>query len=206
MYIFLIKKIKWEIIQKLAFFKEQFKYLKTTHSYHLVDPSPWPLVASLGAFMLTTGAVLYMHRYVEGWNLMFTRLSGNTLYVMYTWWRDVIREATFEEQHTFSVQRGLRLGMILFIVSEVMFFFAFFWAFFHSSLSPAHEIASWPPRAITPIEAFSIPLTNTFFLLSSGATVTWAHHALIMRSKKQTVLALIFTLILAALFTSFTSI
>jgi cytochrome c oxidase subunit 3 len=181
-------------------FKEHFKYLKTTHSYHLVDPSPWPLVASLGAFMLTTGGVLYMHRYVGGWDLLF-RGFIIILYVMYTWWRDVIREATFEEQHTFAVQRGLRLGMILFIVSEVMFFFAFFWAFFHSSLSPAHSIASWPPKAITPIDPFSIPLTNTFFLLSSGATVTWSHHAIIMRSKKQTVLALILTLLLATLFT-----
>jgi hypothetical protein len=109
--------------------QEQFKYLKTTHSYHLVDPSPWPFVAALGAFMITSGLVLYMHKFIGGWNLF---LSGFllTFYVMYTWWRDVIREATFEEQHSVAVQKGLRLGMILFIVSEVMFFFAFFWAFF----------------------------------------------------------------------------
>ena len=114
--------------------KEQFKYLKTKHTYHLVDPSPWPLVASLGAFFMTSGGVLYMHNFVGGGRLCLTGFL-TILYVMYTWWRDIIREATFEEQHTFSVQRGLRLGMILFIVSEVMFFFAFFWAFFHSSLS-----------------------------------------------------------------------
>ena len=123
------------VISKNNMFKnEQFKYLKTKHTYHLVDPSPWPLVASLGAFFMTSGGVLYMHNFVGGGRLCLTGFL-TILYVMYTWWRDIIREATFEEQHTFSVQRGLRLGMILFIVSEVMFFFAFFWAFFHSSLS-----------------------------------------------------------------------
>ena len=122
---------------------------------------------------------------------------------MFTWWRDIVREATFEEQHTFSVQRGLRLGMILFIVSEIMFFFAFFWAFFHSSLSPAFNLGGvWPPEAIQTIQTSGIPLTNTFILLSSGATVTWAHHALIVRAKKQALISLIFTLILATLFTA----
>ena len=105
--------------------KEQFKYLKTRHSYHLVDPSPWPLIASLGAFFLTTGMVSYMHNFMGGGRLLSTGFVV-ILYVMFTWWRDIIREATYEEQHTFSVQRGLRLGMILFIVSEIMFFFAFF--------------------------------------------------------------------------------
>jgi len=182
-------------------FNEQFKYLKTRHSFHLVDPSPWPLVASLGAFMLTLGGVLYMHNFLGGGQLLLTGLSI-ILYVMYTWWRDIIREATFEEQHTFAVQRGLRLGMILFIVSEIMFFFAFFWAFFHSSLAPTFNIGGvWPPQAISPIQTSGIPLTNTFFLLSSGATVTWAHHAIIVRAKKQALLGLLLTLILATLFT-----
>ena len=107
-------------------FKEEFKYLKTTHSYHLVDPSSWSVVASLGAFMITSGLVLYMHKFAGGWAL-FQSGFLLTFYVMYTWWRDVIREATFEDQHSVVVQKGLRLGMILFIVSEVMFlgFFSF---------------------------------------------------------------------------------
>ena len=177
------------------------KILKTKHSFHLVDPSPWPLVASLGAFMLTTGGVLYMHRFFGGGQLLLTGLFL-ILYVMFTWWRDIIREATYEEQHTFAVQRGLRLGMILFIVSEIMFFFAFFWAFFHSSLAPTFNIGGvWPPQAIAPIQTSGIPLTNTFFLLSSGATVTWAHHAIIVRAKKQALTGLLLTLILATIFT-----
>jgi cytochrome c oxidase subunit 3 len=188
-------------IKKFLFFKEQFKYLKTTHSYHLVDPSPWPLVAALGAFMLTSGLVLFMHKFIGGWHLFLTGFL-TIIYTMYTWWRDVIREATFEDKHTIAVQKGLRLGMILFIVSEIMFFFAFFWAFFHSSISPVYNIGGvWPPKAITTINTFTIPLTNTFLLLTSGATVTWAHHALIVRAKKHTLLALIFTLILAIVFT-----
>ena len=101
------------------------KYLNTTHQFHLVDPSPWPLMASLGGFFLTSGLVSYMHKFIGGWSLF---LNGFLLilYVMYVWWRDIVREATYEEHHTFVVQRGLRLGMILFIVSEIMFFFAFF--------------------------------------------------------------------------------
>ena len=98
------------------------------HPFHLVDPSPWPLVASIGALSLTFGGVMYMHNYSGGSQLLFVGFF-TILYVMFTWWRDIIREASFEGQHTEAVQEGLRLGMILFIVSEVMFFFAFFWAF-----------------------------------------------------------------------------
>ncbi len=183
-------------------YKEQFKYLKTTHSYHLVDPSPWPIVASFGAFMLTSGLVLYMHKYTGGWNLLVTGLLV-VLYVMYTWWRDVVREATFEDKHTVVVQKGLRLGVILFIVSELMFFVAFFWAFFHSSIAPTYSIGGvWPPKAISTMSAFTIPLTNTFILLTSGATVTWSHHALLARAKRHTIISLLLTLILAVLFLS----
>jgi len=150
-----------------------FTHLKTTHSYHLVDPSPWPIYAAFAAFMFFTGFILL-------------------LFVMYTWWRDVIREATFEDTHTVVVQKGLRLGMILFIVSEIMFFFAFFWAFFHSSIAPVYSLGGvWPPKAITTINTYTVPLTNTFFLLTSGATVTWAHHAILARAKRHTIVALI---------------
>jgi cytochrome c oxidase subunit 3 len=183
-------------------FKEQFKYLRTSHSYHLVDPSPWPLLAALGAFMLTSGLVLYMHKFIGGWNLLMTGFT-TILFCMYVWWRDIIREATFEDTHSSVVQKGLRLGMLLFIVSEVMFFFAFFWAFFHSSIAPVYNIGGvWPPKAITTISTYTIPLSNTFLLLTSGATVTWAHHALISRAKKHTLIALILTLALATLFTA----
>lgn len=178
-----------------------FKNIQTKHHWHLVDPSPWPLMASIAAFSVTTGGVLYMHNYLLGFTL-FKIGFFLLLFVMYVWWRDVVREATLEEQHNFAVQRGLRLGMILFIVSEVMFFFAFFWAFFHSSLSPVFNIGGvWPPEAVAAVSASGIPLTNTVFLLSSGATVTWAHHAIRARSKFHTLLGLFFTIFLAVIFT-----
>jgi cytochrome c oxidase subunit 3 len=85
---------------------------------------------------------------------------------------------------------------------KLCFFSPFFGLFFHSSLSPAHNIGGvWPPEAITVIPTFGIPLTNTFLLLSSGATVTWAHHAIIIRAKKQALISLLITLILSILFT-----
>ena len=112
-----IKKIKREnkfISSQEIEKNENFKYLKTRHSFHLVDPSPWPILAGCGAFFLTSGMVGYMHNFKGGGELSFLGFTI-LLYVMYMWWRDIIREATFEEQHTFAVQRGLRLGMILFI-------------------------------------------------------------------------------------------
>ena len=181
--------------------KELFYHLKTKHSWHLVDPSPWPLVAALGAFFMTSGSVLYINNYSGGGQLCFTGFSTIS-YVMFTWWRDIIREATFEDQHTFAVQRGLRLGMILFIASEAMFFFAFFWAFFHSSLSPSFNIGGvWPPTAVQTIHTSGIPLTNTILLLSSGATVTWAHHSIIVSAKRHAILGLMSTIIFAVVFT-----
>lgn len=180
-----------------------FKYLSTAHQFHLVDPSPWPLVASIGALCLTSGLVLFMQKMIGGFSLFLTGFCL-ILLVMYTWWRDIVREATFEEHHTVAVQRGLRLGMILFIVSEIMFFFAFFWGFFHSSLSPAFSIGGvWPPKAIIAIDTYTVPLTNTFLLLSSGATVTWAHHAIILGAKRHVIISLIYTILLASLFTYF---
>jgi cytochrome c oxidase subunit 3 len=172
------------------------------HSFHLVDPSPWPLVSAISALMLTFGGVLYMHGYTEGsflWKLGILMI----LYVMFCWWRDVIREATIEGQHTQSVQSGLKMGVILFIVSEIMFFVAFFWAFFHSSFNPSPAIGGvWPPAFIATLDPWKIPLLNTFLLLSSGASVTWAHHSIIMGSKSQTCLALEITIIIAIIFTT----
>jgi cytochrome c oxidase subunit 3 len=175
--------------------------LQTIHSYHLVDPSPWPIFASLGGFCLTMGGVLYMHKFVGGWLLYLTGFFIVIL-TMFFWWQDIIREATFENTHSVTVRKGLKLGMILFIVSEIMFFFAFFWSFFHSSFAPVFSIGSvWPPKCVSLISTHTVPLTNTFFLLSSGATVTWAHHSLLCRAKKHTIVALVFTLIFAILFT-----
>jgi len=172
------------------------------HPFHLVDPSPWPLLSSIAALTMTSGGVMWFHNYSGGGYVLLLGFFF-LLVNMYVWWRDIVREGTFEGQHTSMVQLGLRMGMILFIVSEVMFFFAFFWAFFHGSLAPAPEIGSvWPPKGIETLSAWEVPLLNTVILVTSGATCTWAHHAIVGGYRKQAITALVLTLILAVLFTA----
>nr|YP_010925341.1 cytochrome c oxidase subunit III [Leptychaster arcticus]WKD83335.1 cytochrome c oxidase subunit III [Leptychaster arcticus] len=170
------------------------------HPYHLVDQSPWPLTGAISAFMMTSGLILWFH---TNNNLL---LIAGTLLLLLTitnWWRDIIREATFQGFHTLPVNTGLRYGMILFITSEVCFFFAFFWAFFHSSLAPAVELGvCWPPTGISPINPFLVPLLNTAVLLSSGVTVTWSHHSILSNNRTEAIQGLTLTVILGVYFTS----
>lgn len=177
------------------------KHLKR-HFFHLVDISPWPIVGGFSAFILCNGTVLYFHNIENGGYYI---LLGFLLVVLtgIVWWRDIIREGTFEGRHTQKVQLNLRYGMILFIVSEIMFFFAFFWAYFHSSLAPTIELGSiWPPEAISPFNPWDVPFINTLILLLSGVTITWAHHAIISGLKGEAIVGLIGTIILAIIFTA----
>jgi cytochrome c oxidase subunit 3 len=177
-------------------------YNPQKHPFHLVDPSPWPLFASVSALSLTFGGVMYMHGYSNGWFLFCTGFLS-ILYTMYVWWRDIIREGTFEGQHTFAVQEGLRQGVLLFIVSEIMFFFAFFWAFFDASIKPSFILGGiWSPDGLQTLSPWGIPLLNTIILLSSGATVTWAHHAIVAGIKQSSQIGLIITILLAIIFTA----
>nr|ANX10337.1 cytochrome c oxidase subunit III [Antheraea assamensis]UDP56659.1 cytochrome c oxidase subunit 3 [Antheraea formosana] len=170
-----------------------------SHPYHLVDYSPWPLTGAIGVMTLVTGMVKWFHNF--NMNLLIIGYII-TLLTMYQWWRDVSREGTYQGKHTILVTKGLRWGMILFIVSEIFFFLSFFWAFFHSSLSPNIEIgAMWPPLSITPFNPFHIPLLNTIILISSGVTVTWAHHALMENNLTQANQSLFITIILGIYFT-----
>jgi cytochrome c oxidase subunit 3 len=172
------------------------------HSFHLVSVSPWPLLSAFSAFMLVDGGVLYMHGYLGG-ELLRNCGFWMLMVVMLCWWRDVIREGTIEGQHTSAVQKGLRIGMLLFLASEVMFFFSFFWAFFHLSFNSNADVGSVSPSfGLTTVDPFAIPLLNSILLLSSGASVTWAHHAVITGKKQQSITALFFTILLALIFTS----
>ena len=170
------------------------------HNFHLVDPSPWPLISAFAAYMLATGFILYFHLYKNSFLfLLFGFLM--IIFCMFVWWRDVIREATFGGYHPLQVQKGLKYGVILFIISEIMFFFVFFWGFFHSSLSPSIAIgAVWPPAAIDILNPWDVPFLNTVILLTSGATVTWAHHAIILGLRTEAIYALFFTIFFAILF------
>ena len=188
------------------------------HDYHLVDPSPWPFLASMGAFILALGGIGLMRSAkgadftifgadLTGWGLFAVGLVI-VLYVMYAWWRDTVRESQ-EGHHTRVVSLHLRYGMILFIASEVMFFVAWFWAFFDASLFTSEAIqyarveatgGVWPPEGITPFDPWHLPLLNTLILLTSGTTVTWAHHALLENDRQGLKWGLTLTVVLGVIF------
>ena len=185
------------------------------HQYHILDPDPWPLIGSMSALVLFSGAVMWMHDNAYGKFLLFLGLLG-VLVTMWSWWSNTIKEA-HEGHHTPVVSLHLRYGMILFIASEVMFFVAWFWAFFASSLFPAPlemvngtvqpiadaaTAAQWPMKGIEVLNPFAFPLLNTLILLCSGTTVTWAHHSLIHGNREGLKLGLLLTILLGLLFTS----
>jgi cytochrome c oxidase subunit III len=213
------------------------------HDYHLVDPSPWPLLAALAAFITAVGAIAWMRTHVDGAGVL--GVKGPWLFAVgavaliacaWSWWLDVIREANKGDQ-TPVVQLSLRYGMILFIASEVMFFVAWFWAYFDSALLPGdvHELMNnaghlvgltarnelygghWPPAAAETaasipgyfkhtFDPWELPLVNTLILLTSGCTVTWAHHALLKNDRRGLVIGLVLTVLLGISFTIFQAI
>jgi cytochrome c oxidase subunit 3 len=173
------------------------------HPFHLVSPSPWPFYTSINIFNLAFTAALSMHGFYNAyiiWYISFFLVVASMAF----WFRDVIAEGTFLGDHTLAVQRGLNYGIILFIVSEALFFLAIFWAFFHSALNPTVELgAQWPPMGIEPVNPFELPLLNTVLLLSSGATITYGHHALIKGDRTASIYGTFFTVVLAMIFTVF---
>ncbi len=220
------------------------------HDYHLVNPSAWPIVGSIAAAAMMIGAVVWMHSGPNEPGLILGApradgtptfaLSGNWLFLlglagvlvtMAGWWRDIIRESLKGENTSTVVRLGLRYGMVLFIASEVMFFAAWFWAFFGAALFPdardalmladGSQMANlngepaflgndarqhftggvWPPTGVEPLSAWGLPLINTLILLLSGTTVTWAHHAVLHNDQKGLVQGLILTIVLGAFFT-----
>jgi cytochrome c oxidase subunit 3 len=183
---------------------------KVQHDYHLVDPSPWPFVGAASALVLAIGAIGWMHHSYAAAPLVFGAGAIGVLYTMLSWWRDVTNEAQNKGDHTRVVQISHRYGMILFIASEVMFFVAWFWAYFNTALFPAdlHQVAraefigqTWPPKGIETFDPWHLPLLNTLILLTSGTTVTWAHHALLEGDRDGVKKGLWLTIALGVLFT-----
>jgi len=172
------------------------------HPYHLVEPSPYPLLTAFALLTTTLSGVLYFHGYSNG-SFLLTLGIITTISGMWLWFKDVVREGTFQGHHTIAVQKGIFLGFELFVISEVFFFISIFWAFFHSSLAPTVDLgAHWPPAGIEALNPWEVPLLNTVILLSSGATVTYAHHSLIQGNRTGVIYGLIATIILAVLFTA----
>ena len=193
--------------------KEPYGTTGQPHPYHLVKPSIWPLVGSLAAGLMTFGLVLFMHEAKVGdvnvsWYVAALGLLG-VLVTMFYWWKDVIFEAVVEKAHSPIAQIGLRYGMALFIASEVMFFVAFFWAFFDASLYAGeaaqylrveHTQGIWPPPQIETFNPFDLPLLMTLILLLSGCTVTWAHYEVVHGNNKDFSKALGLTVLLGVIF------
>jgi cytochrome c oxidase subunit 3 len=187
------------------------------HDYHLVNPSPWPLIGSIAATVMALGGVTWMKGLFglpqhTAW-LFFAGLAG-VLFTMIVWWRDVVMEAN-QGDHTPVVSIGLRYGMMLFIASEVMFFVAWFWIFFEMALFHGHRSGfgesidevrqawkTWPPHGVETVPPWHLPLVNTLTLLLSGTTVTWAHHALQTGDRRGAKIGLALTIVLGVLFTS----
>lgn len=181
--------------------------LAKNHDYHMVEPSPWPFVISVSILVMAMGAIFWMHHWTP-W-VFFIGLVG-VLYTMYAWWSDVVKESNDGVSHTPVVQMHHRYGMMLFIASEVMVFFGFFWAYFDGffRLDDVEQYARvaatggiWPPTGVELFDPFHLPLFNTLLLLTSGTTVTWAHHALLEGDREGLKWGLILTVLLGAVFT-----
>nr|QCI56374.1 cytochrome c oxidase subunit III [Stegobium paniceum] len=169
------------------------------HPFHLVDYSPWPILGAFSVLILMVGFIKWFHYFNYEMFLMSIMI---VIMIMYQWWRDIVREGTFQGLHSYIVTMGLRWGMILFIISEIFFFISFFWGFFHSSLSPSIDIGmNWPPLGIQTFNPIEIPLLNTIILLSSGLSVTWTHHSLMENNYSQALQGLLITIILGIYFT-----
>ena len=174
---------------------------KLIQPYHLVRLSPWPILISFRIIIILIGRIFWFNYLL---NYLFLFGIFILIFIKIQWWRDVIRERTYQGFHTLKVLKGVKIGIILFIVSEIFFFFSIFWGYFHIFLSPRIEIGCfWPPKNIISFNPYIIPLLNTLILLSSGVTITWCHYSLIKNNKINSIIRLFLTIILGFIFTFF---
>lgn len=174
---------------------------KLYQPFHLVTISPWPLLRSISLYVVIVGIINWFNNYN-----FYLFLYGKILILicLIQWWRDVVRERTYQGFHTNMVVKGLKLGIILFILSEVFFFIRIFWCYFHIFLSPRIEIGIiWPPKNILIFNPYDIPLFNTIILLSSGVIITWCHYSLLNRLKFERIISISITITLGIVFTIF---
>jgi len=185
-------------------YKSNPKKVRVVGDFFVVEPSVWPFLTAMGIFLLVLSTVAFFHYVTFG---LFFLLSSFVILIGIAslWWKDLIAETSNPRIYTGLIQSNLKLGMILFIFSEVMFFSSFFWAFFHSSLSPSIFIGGvWPPDLFFEfgkvIDPWELPFLNTLYLLLSGVFVTWAHHSL-PQDEEDAFFGLFFCLFCAVFFT-----
>jgi len=173
--------------------------VKLLQPYHLVTISPWPILISFIIIIILINIVNFFHNYNYSYLLIYLIIINLCLF---EWWRDVIRESFKQGYHTSKVIKGIKLGIILFIISEVFFFISIFWCYLHIFLSPSIDIGlNWPPKNILGFNPYYIPLLNTIILLSSGITITWCHYSIFLGKKFNSIIRLFITLVLAIFFT-----
>jgi cytochrome c oxidase subunit 3 len=185
----------------MLFLKNYHVVNNEQHPFHMVCPSPWPLMTSFSLLALVFGFLSYFHYFKAG-NYHFSISFLIVCFFLFRWFCDIITESTFEGNHTLKVQEGIRLGMGLFIISEIMFFFSFFWAFFHCTLSPSIGLGfMWPPQGVSALDPWGLPLWNTVILLSSGVTITCSHRGILAGERATTTNGLLATIIYGIIFT-----
>nr|YP_010878965.1 cytochrome c oxidase subunit III [Batracomorphus extentus]WHE42617.1 cytochrome c oxidase subunit 3 [Batracomorphus extentus] len=166
--------------------------------FHMVNNSPWPILTSFSLMSMTISSVMWMHK-----NNVYTMILSMIMIMLvsWQWWRDIIRESTFQGMHNKKIIKLMKWGMMMFILSEIMFFISFFWTFFHMSLSPSAEIGlNWPPMGIKPMKPMNIPLLNTVILMSSGVSITLAHNFILNKMFNKTIKSMTITILLGIYF------
>lgn len=176
---------------------------KYFHRFHIVQPSPWPILMSLSLLIFTMSLTASFQNY----QFSLSALTISTVFILLTfffWFRDIVKESTYLGFHTILVQIGIKLGFYLFVISEIFVFFSVFWAFFYASFSPNIEIGCvFPSIGIIAFNPWSIPLLNTLILLTSGVSLTWAHHSIVHGNRGETLIGLGLTILLGVIFTLF---
>lgn len=172
--------------------------IKINQPYFILNLSPWPILTALNTFNLIISNIIII-------NFKFNLISLiNFLIIIIIsilWWRDVIRERTFQGNHNFFIINLIKFRIILFIISEIFLFISFFWNFLHNSLAPSIELGlNWPPKNIIFFNPLLIPLLNTIILLTSRFTITLTHFYLLNNSKKKTIIFINLTIILSIYF------